>query len=94
MGWLSLYQRSSALLLLLALLWSANRLFPLKLPGDELARVVLTYEDRRFYRHPGVNPLALLRAAWRNLSGGRMFSVTELCRCRSGGCSIRTRETP
>ncbi|NQD95573.1 peptidoglycan glycosyltransferase PbpC, partial [Pseudomonas sp. CrR25] len=96
-------------LLLLALLWGADRLFPLPLPGDDLARVVLaedgtplwrfadadgvwrypvgaaevspyyleallTYEDRWFYQHPGVNPLALVRAAWQNLSGGRVVS--------------------
>ncbi|MCY1339624.1 Penicillin-binding protein 1C [compost metagenome] len=96
-------------LLALALLWAADRLFPLPLPGDDLARVVLaedgtplwrfadgdgvwrypvaadavspyylqallTYEDRWFYRHPGVNPLALARAAWQNLAGGRVLS--------------------
>jgi penicillin-binding protein 1C len=95
-----------ALLLVLLL---ADRLFPLPLPGDDLARVVLaedgaplwrfadhdgvwrypvrpdqvspyyldallTYEDRWFYQHPGVNPLALGRAAWQNLSGGRVLS--------------------
>lgn len=94
------------LLLVLAL---ADRLFPLPLPADDLARVVLaedgaplwrfadrdgvwrypispnevspyyleallTYEDRWFYRHPGVNPLALGRAAWQNLSDGRVLS--------------------
>jgi penicillin-binding protein 1C len=93
----------------LALLWLADRLFPLPLPDDGLARVVLaedgtplwrfadaegvwrypvttdevspyyleallTYEDRWFYQHPGVNPLALGRAAWQNLSGGRVLS--------------------
>ena len=93
----------------LALLWLADRLFPLPLPEDGLARVVLaedgtplwrfadaegvwrypvatdevspyyleallTYEDRWFYQHPGVNPLALGRAAWQNLSGGRVLS--------------------
>ncbi|WP_220815907.1 peptidoglycan glycosyltransferase PbpC [Pseudomonas paralcaligenes] len=96
-------------LLLLAALWCADRLFPLPLPEDGLARVVLaedgtplwrfadaegvwrypvapdevspyylqallTYEDRWFYRHPGVNPLALARAAWQNLTGGRVLS--------------------
>ncbi|MGQ7817092.1 peptidoglycan glycosyltransferase PbpC [Metapseudomonas furukawaii] len=96
-------------LALLVLLWAADRLFPLPLPEDDLARVVLaedgtplwrfadaegvwrypirqeevspfyleallTYEDRWFYRHPGVNPLALARAAWLNLSGGRVLS--------------------
>lgn len=94
---------------LLALLWLADRIWPLPLPEDDLARVVLaedgtplwrfadaegvwrypvgvdevsplylqallTYEDRWFYRHPGVNPLALGRAAWQNLTGGRVLS--------------------
>ncbi|WP_287029446.1 peptidoglycan glycosyltransferase PbpC [Pseudomonas sp. UBA6310] len=103
-------KRSGGLLLaLLAGLWLADRLFPLPLPGDDLARVVLaedgtplwrfadangvwrypvrldevspyyleallTYEDRWFYRHPGINPLAVARAAWQNLSGGRVLS--------------------
>ncbi|KXU37203.1 penicillin-binding protein 1C [Ventosimonas gracilis] len=97
------------LLLLPPLLWLADRLFPLPLPADDAARVVLaedgsplwrfadhngvwrypvskdevspyyleallTYEDRWFYRHPGVNPLALLRASWQNLAGGRVLS--------------------
>jgi penicillin-binding protein 1C len=99
----------AALLLVPAALWLADRLFPLPLPQDDLARVVLaedgtplwrfadaegvwrypvspqqvspyylqallTYEDRWFYRHPGVNPLALLRATWQNLRGGRVVS--------------------
>jgi len=104
------WRRRLALLALpLALLWLADRLFPLPLPEDGLARVVLaedgtplwrfadadgvwrypvvpeevspyyleallTYEDRWFYQHPGVNPLALGRAAWQNLSGGRVLS--------------------
>lgn len=104
------WRRRLALIALpLALLWLADRLFPLPLPEDGLARVVLaedgtplwrfadaegvwrypvatdevspyyleallTYEDRWFYRHPGVNPLALGRAAWQNLSGGRVLS--------------------
>ena len=93
----------------IALLWLADRLWPLPMPTDDLARVVLaedgtplwrfadadgvwrypvsvdevsplylqallTYEDRWFYSHPGVNPLALGRAAWQNLSGGRVLS--------------------
>lgn len=91
------------------LLWLADRLWPLPMPADDLARVVLaedgtplwrfadaegvwrypvtldqvspyyleallTYEDRWFYRHPGVNPLALGRTAWQNLTGGRVLS--------------------
>ncbi|WP_423213612.1 peptidoglycan glycosyltransferase PbpC, partial [Pseudomonas viridiflava] len=98
-----------ALLLLVALLWLADRIWPLPLPKDDLARVVLaedgtplwrfadangvwrypvsndqvspyyleallTYEDRWFYSHPGVNPLALVRATWQNVSGARVVS--------------------
>ena len=96
-------------LLVIALLWLADRMWPLPLPKDDLARVVLaedgtplwrfadangvwrypvqtrevspyyldallTYEDRWFYEHPGVNPLALLRATWQNLTGARVVS--------------------
>ncbi|MCF5024796.1 peptidoglycan glycosyltransferase PbpC [Pseudomonas lurida] len=92
-----------------ALMWLADRIWPLPLPKDDLARVVLaedgtplwrfadangvwrypvqtsevspyyldallTYEDRWFYQHPGVNPLALARATWQNLSGARVVS--------------------
>ncbi|MGE6793215.1 peptidoglycan glycosyltransferase PbpC [Pseudomonas guineae] len=96
-------------LCLVGVLALGDRLFPLPLPADDLARVVLaedgtplwrfadhdgvwrypvspadvspyyleallTYEDRWFYQHPGVNPLALGRAAWQNLSSGRVLS--------------------
>jgi penicillin-binding protein 1C len=94
---------------MIALLWLADRIWPLPLPKDDLARVVLaedgtplwrfadangvwrypvqtaevspyyldallTYEDRWFYQHPGVNPLALARATWQNLTGARVVS--------------------
>ena len=96
-------------LLVLLGLYLADQLWPLPLPQDDLARVVLaedgtplwrfadadgvwrypvrpdevspyyleallTYEDRWFRQHPGVNPLALGRAAWQNLRGGRVVS--------------------
>ncbi|MPS99925.1 MAG: peptidoglycan glycosyltransferase PbpC [Pseudomonas sp.] len=98
-----------ALAMTAGLLWLADRLWPLPMPADDLARVVLaedgtpmwrfadadgvwrypvspeevsplylqallTYEDRWFYSHPGINPLALARAAWLNLRGGRVVS--------------------
>ncbi|QPL33678.1 peptidoglycan glycosyltransferase PbpC [Pseudomonas fragi] len=104
MGW-----TAGGLLALCTLLWLADRIWPLPLPRDDQARVVLaedgtplwrfadangvwrypvqvsevsplyldallTYEDRWFFQHPGVNPLALGRAAWQNLSGGRVLS--------------------
>ncbi|KPW89911.1 Penicillin-binding protein 1C, partial [Pseudomonas syringae pv. cerasicola] len=100
---------AGAIILLIALLWLADRLWPLPLPKDDLARVVLaedgkplwrfadangvwrypvsneqvspyyleallTYEDRWFYSHPSVNPLALVRATWQNLSSARVVS--------------------
>ena len=36
--------------------------------------VLLTYEDRWFWYHPGVNPLALIRASFQNLLQGRVVS--------------------
>ncbi|WP_232426951.1 penicillin-binding protein 1C [Teredinibacter turnerae] len=35
---------------------------------------LLNYEDRRFWHHPGVDPLALIRATWLNLTQGRVVS--------------------
>ena len=36
--------------------------------------VLLAYEDKRFYRHKGVDPLAFLRAAFQLLTHGRIVS--------------------
>ena len=35
---------------------------------------LLNYEDRWFWRHPGVNPVAMARAGWQWLSSGRVVS--------------------
>jgi len=40
----------------------------------ELVAAVIASEDRRFGWHPGVDPLAMLRAAWTNLRAGRVVS--------------------
>ncbi|MYL82036.1 penicillin-binding protein 1C [Desulfovibrio aerotolerans] len=50
--------------------------FPVRLAGVApiLPQLVLAAEDRHFYRHPGVNPLALFRAALANLAAGRVVS--------------------
>lgn len=37
-------------------------------------QALIGYEDRWFHRHPGVNPLAMVRAAWQNLRAGRVIS--------------------
>jgi penicillin-binding protein 1C len=41
---------------------------------EKFAAAITCYEDRRFYWHPGVDPLALARAAWQNLRRGRVVS--------------------
>jgi penicillin-binding protein 1A len=41
--------------------------FPPALPA-----AVVAVEDRRFYHHPGVDPIGLLRAAWVNIGAGRV----------------------
>jgi len=37
-------------------------------------RMLITYEDRRFFDHAGVDPRAVLRAAWQFLRHGRIVS--------------------
>ena len=34
----------------------------------------LATEDRRFFYHPGVDPIAIVRALWQNVAGGSVFS--------------------
>ena len=41
---------------------------------EKFAASVIAAEDRRFRRHPGVDPLALARAAWSNLRAGEVVS--------------------
>ena len=44
-----------------------------KLP-ERVVAATLALEDRRFGAHPGVDPAALARAAWQNLTTGRRIS--------------------
>ena len=47
------------------------------LPGaidPEFTEMLVAYEDRRFYSHNGVDPLALLRAGWQALTTGHVVS--------------------
>ncbi len=41
---------------------------------DQFARAIICFEDKRFYRHPGVDPIAFLRAMWINLRQGKIIS--------------------
>jgi len=42
--------------------------------GPYLPALTIAVEDRRFYSHPGIDPLAICAAAWRNLRAGRVVS--------------------
>lgn len=46
--------------------------------APEMVRAVLLYEDRHFYRHPGVNPLSLLRASAGMLGGARRMGGSTI----------------
>jgi len=37
----------------------------------DLQKAVVAVEDRRFYRHPGIDPIGVMRAAFRNVQPGR-----------------------
>ncbi|MDX1803248.1 MAG: penicillin-binding protein 1C, partial [Alcanivorax sp.] len=50
------------------------RFAPLGQLPDKYRQALLAFEDRRFYWHPGVDPLAIARAAWSNLRAGRVVS--------------------
>jgi len=48
-------------------------------PPDRVVRAMLALEDRRFERHPGIDPAAMLRAAWHNLAGtGRRSGASTI----------------
>ncbi len=40
----------------------------------KLKKAILLFEDRYFYKHPGVNPVALVRALFQNISSGKIKS--------------------
>lgn len=42
--------------------------------SPELKRFLIAYEDRWFYKHGGINPLAICRAFFQNLRHGRIIS--------------------
>ncbi|KOF03475.1 penicillin-binding protein [Roseivirga seohaensis subsp. aquiponti] len=58
--------------------------------SDKYEAALLTFEDQYFYRHPGVNPLAMGRAMVQNLkagyvvSGGSTLSMQVIRMCRKG----------
>ncbi|MCB1646456.1 MAG: penicillin-binding protein 1C [Pseudomonadales bacterium] len=41
---------------------------------DKYVKALLLFEDQRFFQHPGVDPLAVAAALWRNAQAGRVVS--------------------
>ncbi len=42
--------------------------------GDWVVKAALAAEDKRFFQHPGVDPIAIIRAIGQNISSGRIVS--------------------
>lgn len=42
--------------------------------GPRIVQATIATEDKRFYVHPGVDPVAFVRAVWGNLAGARVVS--------------------
>jgi 1A family penicillin-binding protein len=52
---------------------------PLSAISPELQRAIVAVEDRRFYHHPGIDPIGVVRAAMRDVqSGGRVEGGSTL----------------
>ena len=47
---------------------------PLAVVPEKFAQAIVTFEDKRFYYHPGVDPLALVRSLRLNLVSGSVVS--------------------
>ncbi|MFM2285961.1 MAG: hypothetical protein RLZZ543_1458 [Bacteroidota bacterium] len=41
---------------------------------EKFEACLLTFEDKHFYQHPGINPVSMGRAAWQNIMNGRVLS--------------------
>ncbi len=52
---------------------------------------LLNYEDRWFWRHPGINPLAIARAAWQDLRSGSVVSGGSTLTMQVARCWTRIR---
>ena len=50
------------------------RFVPVAQLPDKYEQALLLFEDKRFYRHPGIDPLAIARAMRLNLEAGRVVS--------------------
>ncbi len=85
----AVYDRNGKLLRLTTARDQQYRLYtPLLAISPALRDAVLLHEDQYFYRHPGVNPVALVRAAIHSLGSGRRIGAStitmQLARIKSG----------
>ena len=51
-------------------IWEERRLVALAEVPPLLVKAILGIEDERFFRHRGIDPIAILRASWANLRSG------------------------
>ena len=67
-------------------------------PGERVperfSRVLVRFEDKRFFAHPGIDLLAVARAARQNLRSGRSRAGPARSPCRSSGWPGRTGPGP
>src|SRR5690349_689733 len=67
---------------LMRLTLSHDDKFRLFVPLDHISPVlieaVLLHEDKYFYAHPGVNPAAVVRAAWHHVTGAGRGGASTL----------------
>ncbi len=63
---------------LLSVLISSDEFFRMHIPIEQVSplfiKTLLLQEDQYFYVHPGINPLAIMRAAFDNVTNGRVVS--------------------
>lgn len=58
---------------------------------DKFAKCLIEFEDKHFYKHPGVNPFSMFRAAWQNItsmhrvSGGSTLTMQVIRLSRPPG---------
>lgn len=52
-----------------------RRYVPIASMPKQVVDAVLAIEDRRFYEHPGVDPIGIVRAIWTNMRGNKPYLV-------------------
>lgn len=70
-----------------------RRPVPLESISPRLIQATIAVEDKRFYRHPGVDPIAVLRAAGQNIAAAGIVSgasTLDMQLCRMMGNRPRT----